>query len=400
MSLITRCPACATMFKVVPDQLRISAGWVRCGVCAEVFDAAAQMLLAAESKELESAVSASIPVVPVSPPEPSEVMQDAAEQSAFPSGFDAVAGQELPVVDVAVVAEPRSGSVEPSADEPVAELADEAVGTAVAAPPAGSNELNQALHQAPPRADALFARPASVEQPVSGPEQEAASPDESGYARFAPGRPRKEAAPTEKKNTAPSDSESWLDAIARDASAEDETLEPAEEVPSFVRQAQRNAFWRSRGVRSAIGLAVVLVALGLGWQWMVQQRDWLAAREPRLTPMLELLCRPAGCVIAPYRDLNAIVIDGSSFQRMSPNSFQLGFGLRNKGSLPVATPALELTLTDAQDQALLRRVLKVQDLSAPATLAAQGEFNGTSALSVDVADPTAIVGYRLVAFYP
>ena len=27
------------MFKVVPDQLRISEGWVRCGQCAEIFDA-------------------------------------------------------------------------------------------------------------------------------------------------------------------------------------------------------------------------------------------------------------------------------------------------------------------------------------------------------------------------
>lgn len=39
MSLITRCPACVTLFKVVPDQLRISEGWVRCGQCDEVFDA-------------------------------------------------------------------------------------------------------------------------------------------------------------------------------------------------------------------------------------------------------------------------------------------------------------------------------------------------------------------------
>lgn len=39
MSLITRCPTCATLFKVVPDQLRISNGWVRCGQCEEIFDA-------------------------------------------------------------------------------------------------------------------------------------------------------------------------------------------------------------------------------------------------------------------------------------------------------------------------------------------------------------------------
>ena len=39
MALITRCPSCATLFKVVPDQLRISGGWVRCGQCKQVFDA-------------------------------------------------------------------------------------------------------------------------------------------------------------------------------------------------------------------------------------------------------------------------------------------------------------------------------------------------------------------------
>ena len=44
MSLVTRCPACSTLFKVVPDQIRIAAGWVRCGQCGEVFDASAQLL--------------------------------------------------------------------------------------------------------------------------------------------------------------------------------------------------------------------------------------------------------------------------------------------------------------------------------------------------------------------
>ena len=39
MHFTTRCPACGTMFRVVPDQLKISDGWVRCGHCADVFDA-------------------------------------------------------------------------------------------------------------------------------------------------------------------------------------------------------------------------------------------------------------------------------------------------------------------------------------------------------------------------
>ncbi|MFM2074910.1 MAG: hypothetical protein RJB34_1215 [Pseudomonadota bacterium] len=39
MSFITRCPACATSFKVAAEQLSVSQGWVRCGHCAEIFDA-------------------------------------------------------------------------------------------------------------------------------------------------------------------------------------------------------------------------------------------------------------------------------------------------------------------------------------------------------------------------
>jgi predicted Zn finger-like uncharacterized protein len=40
----TRCPACGTVFRVVPDQLRVSEGWVRCGRCAEVFNASANLI--------------------------------------------------------------------------------------------------------------------------------------------------------------------------------------------------------------------------------------------------------------------------------------------------------------------------------------------------------------------
>lgn len=58
MSLITRCPTCETLFKVVPDQLRISEGWVRCGQCDDIFDASLHLLPAQPVEE-----------IPVAPPE-------------------------------------------------------------------------------------------------------------------------------------------------------------------------------------------------------------------------------------------------------------------------------------------------------------------------------------------
>ena len=134
---------------------------------------------------------------------------------------------------------------------------------------------------------------------------------------------------------------------------------------------------------------------------MLSRRDWLAAREPALVPALQAVCQVVGCQIAPYRQLETIVIDSSAFNRVSANAFRFSVTLRNTADMPVATPSLELTLTDAQDQALVRRVVSAAELGAPPALAARGEFSGTNALTVtSVSNPSAIVGYRLMAFYP
>jgi len=44
MSLIAQCPQCLTGFHVAPEQLREALGWVRCGICNEVFSAHAHSL--------------------------------------------------------------------------------------------------------------------------------------------------------------------------------------------------------------------------------------------------------------------------------------------------------------------------------------------------------------------
>lgn len=44
MSLITRCPTCATAFRVAPGQLSARAGRVRCGKCGALFDGLAGLV--------------------------------------------------------------------------------------------------------------------------------------------------------------------------------------------------------------------------------------------------------------------------------------------------------------------------------------------------------------------
>jgi predicted Zn finger-like uncharacterized protein len=37
--MLTRCPSCATHFRVTPEQLKARSGRVRCGECQNVFNA-------------------------------------------------------------------------------------------------------------------------------------------------------------------------------------------------------------------------------------------------------------------------------------------------------------------------------------------------------------------------
>ena len=147
------------------------------------------------------------------------------------------------------------------------------------------------------------------------------------------------------------------------------------------------------------GLALLSVALTatLALQVAVFERDRIAAMAPQARPGLQALCRLAGCELAPLRQIDAVVIDSSTFNKLRADLYRLNVVLRNTSPLELAMPSLELALTDTQDAALLRRVLAPVDFSAGATLAANSEFSATVNLRVE---KTPIAGYRVLAFYP
>jgi hypothetical protein len=83
------------------------------------------------------------------------------------------------------------------------------------------------------------------------------------------------------------------------------------------------------------------------------------------------------------------------------DTYRLAFTLRNAARLPVAAPAMELTITDAQDQPIARRVLLPPELGAPGeSIAAAGEWSGAVGLAVGTPGSARVAGYRLLAFYP
>lgn len=171
------------------------------------------------------------------------------------------------------------------------------------------------------------------------------------------------------------------------------------DTPSFVRQAEREARWRRPRVRAALALGCVAASLLLAGQWMVAQRDLVAARSPGLKPMLAAACSVLGCEVRAPHALDALRVESSGVVRVEKGDlYRLSVALRNLRTHEVALPAFELALTDTQGQLIARRVLRASELGAPVgSLAAGAEL--TLQCTIQVAAGT-VAGYTIELFYP
>ena len=208
---------------------------------------------------------------------------------------------------------------------------------------------------------------------------------------------------------------SYVEEVSAALKTSDDSLaaEPPPQVPdaipadvSFVRDARRQAFWRKPAVRVVLALLSLLLTVLLALQFAVQQRDNLSVFEPRLKPALQALCEVLACSVGPVRQIEAIVIDSSSFNKVNDSVYRLSFALKSTAVTTVAMPSLEVTLTDTQDQAVIRRVLTPAQFGvASGLLGAGAEFSGAVTLQLTPAEAGSatarrIAGYRLLAFYP
>ena len=334
MSLITRCPACETMFKVVPDQLRISDGWVRCGQCGEIFDASQHLLPDPHD-------AAPVPIAPLPIEETSP---------------DVVAPAKQPATRLAPASEITAPP--PAHDLPLV-------------PPAP-------LHIPEPVID--FALAPSVNEPAWA---ETVVPDQPDIEPALP-LPAEEQAPAASPLSAPRPVEHDLPDV------------------SFMRNSKQKTIWQRRGVRIVLLVVVLLLLAALAAQVLIHERDRIAAVEPAARPGLLALCAWSRCALSPLRQIESIVIESSSFTLTRGDNYKLAFSLKNNALLDLAMPAIELALTDAQDQPLIRRVILPTEFGAASSpLAAGSEWSSSVAVSVKKsANMDRIAGYRMLAFYP
>jgi hypothetical protein len=148
---------------------------------------------------------------------------------------------------------------------------------------------------------------------------------------------------------------------------------------------------------------LVLMAV-LASQAAIHYRDPVAARFPAAKPLLAQMCALAGCAVRPPREIADLSIQGSDLQADSAHRglLVLSATIRNRGATALAYPHVELTLTDAQDQVVVRRVLAPGDYAGGTANIATGiPANGEVAAKLFIdASATAQAGYRLYLFYP
>ncbi len=180
--------------------------------------------------------------------------------------------------------------------------------------------------------------------------------------------------------------------------------EPRPEVDYVDRfaRSRRGRWSRVADKLAVLGLPVLLLAL-IG-QAVFHFRDALAAHVPALKPMLVQACALIGCTIGPLHESSGLSIDASDLQADPAHRglLMLTATLRNRSGLPLAFPHLELTLTDAQDQVVVRRVLLPPEyVGGGADLAAGIPPNAETPVKLFIdASATSQAGYRLYAFYP
>jgi predicted Zn finger-like uncharacterized protein len=157
-------------------------------------------------------------------------------------------------------------------------------------------------------------------------------------------------------------------------------------------------------VRALCIAAIPILVLALIAQALYHFRDAIAAHWPVTRPALSALCSVAGCTVRPLRDIGALSIDASDLQADPAHKglLILSATLRNRAGYAVAYPYLELTLTDASDQVVVRRALPPAEFAGGTAdltrgIAANGEV--VVRLFID-ASATSQAGYRLYLFYP
>ncbi len=337
MSLTTTCPNCQTVFKVVPDQLKLRRGLVRCGTCQRVFNGL---------EGLRPLFEAALPPTPAAAPAPpSPPMPPASIQQ--PVLFEELLGQEHDLNTAFFLPEYEEIDLEVAntnfADVHTVPMFDE------------RGAVN----------DEAIARDIPKHAPLRKPVQARSS--------VATPTPVSPSTPALKRRATPLPTEE-IDAVDFFASRESEQT-------TLVRSFRRWAPWFA-----------AILALTLTAQIALASRHWIVGLFPAVRPQMEPILRTFGYDLNAPRHLDAISLSSAEVRALEQaDRFVLSAVLVNRSKHHVRWPAFLLVLNNQQGEAVVRRVLHPQEFLDASQIA-----NGMSAsLEQEIRVAFSIPGIRL-----
>ncbi len=190
--------------------------------------------------------------------------------------------------------------------------------------------------------------------------------------------------------------------IVEPASREEETVA----LDSLLTGEDESASLSAEPARHTLAwsMACLLALALLAAQAAYVFRGELSRSWPELRPLLEAMCERLECDIPLPRKAELAAIEASDLHPdpARKNLLVLAATLRNRADFAQAYPHLELTLTDMDDQPIVRKVFAPEDyLAQDADLRAG--FAANAELPVNLLlDPgdSGASGYRLYLFYP
>lgn len=403
--MLSRCPACATVFRVDTVQLRAREGRVRCGRCHTVFDAVDAMV--------------DVPL-PKSGDTPAPSAADLAPPSAATDIENAAPVADEPEHSHATLTFAAEPDIELLADDPAAvttERLDLDVGSADAPPSPQPGDSMEALVERTTdywqtRADDT----APAEAAEAAAENEAPVDDHPGATAAGEAAPEPDPDVTQpldivELEAAPAPDDDIVAAPA--TSARDPLLDPPPALEPVrdpaVQRIRRELYGEDQTPRRGAlkttlwSAGILLLSLLAAAQLAYLFRTELVIAQPALKPLFEQVCARFGCTLPAPRRADLISIESSELNPDGERAplLRLNALLRNGATHAQDWPHLELSLTDTSDRPIVRRVLAPADY-LPADR--QGsEFAAASEQAVSVlVDPTDTNagGYRLYVFYP
>lgn len=378
MALATQCPHCQTTFRVAHDQLKLRAGLVRCGVCKQIFNGIENLLRPEEADK-------AFPPAPVPATEPS--LQPAAASEPAISTTPETHGEPPAADSPDLAASEESAPVSeqlPEADQP----------SATTTTPATAPEDAQAAPADPLlRMTLLDIAPKDVSRRDDKPDEV-----ELGEAPTTQGDDGldKTIDDLQAKPWRSEDTETTGDEL-------DRVDEREYEEPGFVKQARRRQRI-GRVLRILMALLLPLLLFGAVVQAAYALRATIAAWFPETRPVLARMCDALHCEVGFPTRIDIVSIESNELQAPVAEGapYTLNMLLRNRGTLVQAWPNIELTLNDANEKPIARRVFTPRDY-LPAGVDGSKGFAARSELQVklllDLQDMKA-AGYRVYVFYP